>query len=106
VPGLSLLGASGRRSRKTRPAAGERIHDQDLAEGWGRVLMPDALDRKYPGSPTDWRWQWVFPQAHRWRNAQTGRQGRVTSMRRSSFPPARTLCRPDRPRGMLGGSIY
>jgi site-specific recombinase XerC len=38
--------------------------------------MPDALDRKYPGSPTDWRWQWVFPQAHRWRNAQTGRQGR------------------------------
>jgi integrase len=25
--------------------------------------MPDALDRKYPNAPTDWRWQWVFPQA-------------------------------------------
>jgi site-specific recombinase XerD len=39
-------------------------------------LMPDALDRKYPNAPTDWRRQWVFPQAHRWRNAQTGEQGR------------------------------
>jgi site-specific recombinase XerD len=24
------------------------LHDNDLADGWGRVLMPDALDRKYP----------------------------------------------------------
>ena len=24
------------------------IHEKDLAEGWGRVQMPDALDRKYP----------------------------------------------------------
>jgi integrase len=23
------------------------IHERDLAEGWGRVQMPDALDRKY-----------------------------------------------------------
>lgn len=37
------------------------IHEQDLAEGWGRVQMPSALDRKYPNSPMDWRWQWVFP---------------------------------------------
>src|ERR1035437_5761514 len=38
--------------------------------------MPDALDRKYPGAPTDWRWQWAFPQVNRWRNAQTGEQSR------------------------------
>lgn len=54
----------------------KRVHEKDLADGWGRVLMPDALDRKYPNAPTDWRWQWVFPQANRWRNAQTGEQGR------------------------------
>ncbi len=24
------------------------VHDQDLAEDFGRVQMPDALDRKYP----------------------------------------------------------
>jgi integron integrase len=51
-------------------------HDRDLAEGWGRVSLPDAVDRKYPGAPKDWRWQWVFPQEHRWRNAVTGEEGR------------------------------
>ena len=52
------------------------IHDKDLAEGWGRVQMPDALDRKYPNAPADWRWQWVFPQENRWLNPKTKDQGR------------------------------
>lgn len=52
------------------------IHQADLAEGWGRVQMPGALDRKYPRAPADWRWQWVFPQANRWRDRRTGQQGR------------------------------
>jgi len=33
------------------------IHDKDLAEGWGKVLLPGALDRKYPNAPAEWRWQ-------------------------------------------------
>jgi integron integrase len=37
------------------------IHERDLAEGWGRVTLPGALDRKYPNAPKEWRWQWVFP---------------------------------------------
>ncbi len=37
------------------------IHEQDVAGGWGRVEMPYALDRKYPGAAPEWRWQWVFP---------------------------------------------
>ena len=52
------------------------IHEKDLAEGWGRVQMPDALDRKYPNAPADWRWQWVFPQESRWFNPKTKEQGR------------------------------
>jgi len=52
------------------------IHQHDLADGWGRVPLPDALDRKYPNASTDWRWQWVFPQERRWKNASTGEQGR------------------------------
>ena len=52
------------------------VHRQDLADGWGRVVLPDALDRKYPRAPIEWRWQWVFPQAHRWRNQKTGEEGR------------------------------
>jgi len=52
------------------------IHLQDLADGWGRVLVPEALQRKYPNAATEWRWQWVFPQRYRWRNPETGEQGR------------------------------
>ena len=54
----------------------KRIHDRDLAEGWGRVELPGALDRKYPNAPQDWLWQWVFPQQRRWSNFKTAQQGR------------------------------
>ena len=54
----------------------KEVHDRDLAAGWGRVLMPDALDRKYPNAPKEWLWQWVFPQENRWVNPQIKEQGR------------------------------
>jgi len=53
-----------------------RIYRQDIADGWGRVPLPYALDRKYPNASHEWRWQWVFPQTHRWVNPKTGEQGR------------------------------
>jgi integron integrase len=52
------------------------IHERDLGAGWGRVELPDALQRKYPRAPSEWRWQWVFPQRHRWRDPTTGVEGR------------------------------
>lgn len=52
------------------------IHEHDLAEGWGRVALPGALDRKYVNAAADWRWQWAFPQERRWRNTRTGEEGR------------------------------
>ena len=63
---------------KLRPHLAEvrRLHRQDLAEGYGRVRLPHALGRKYPNAPVEWGWQWVFPQQHRWNNAETGEQGR------------------------------
>jgi len=51
-------------------------HDRDLAAGWGRVQLPNALDHKYPNAPAEWLWQWVFPQKNRWKNAKTGEEGR------------------------------
>jgi integron integrase len=54
----------------------QAIHDQDVADGWGRVQMPEALDRKYPNAPADWRWQWVFPQESRWRDTSIDAEGR------------------------------
>jgi len=31
------------------------VHQHDLANGWGRVLLPDALARKYPNASGEWR---------------------------------------------------
>lgn len=52
------------------------VHGEDLAQGWGAVELPGALDRKYPGAPWEWRWQWVFPQQQRWVNRKTWKEGR------------------------------
>ncbi|MBN2361972.1 MAG: integron integrase [Deltaproteobacteria bacterium] len=37
------------------------LHQKDLADGWGEVMLPDALERKYHGASREWGWQWVFP---------------------------------------------
>ncbi len=37
------------------------IHDKDLKEGFGRVKLPKALNRKYPNADREWGWQYVFP---------------------------------------------
>ena len=37
------------------------LHRQDLSAGYGKVYLPYALDRKYPGAERDWIWQYVFP---------------------------------------------
>jgi hypothetical protein len=53
-----------------------RLHHGDLEAGWGSVLMPYALARKYPNANREWAWQWVFPQQKRWRDRESGSQGR------------------------------
>ena len=40
-----------------------RQHERDLADGVRRVVLPFALDRKYPNAATDWARQFVFPAA-------------------------------------------
>ena len=52
------------------------IHARDLADGWGSVALPGALERKYPGAAKAWEWQWVFPQRRRWRDPGNRTQGR------------------------------
>ena len=37
------------------------LHRGDLADGFGEVWLPFALDRKYPGAAREWYWQYVFP---------------------------------------------
>ncbi|MDZ4347385.1 MAG: tyrosine-type recombinase/integrase, partial [Candidatus Binatia bacterium] len=40
---------------------GKRQHHYDLEKNLGRVVLPNALDRKYPNAGQEWRWQWFFP---------------------------------------------
>lgn len=42
-----------------------RLHEADLAAGFGAVHMPYAMARKAPGAARDWAWQYVFPAARR-----------------------------------------
>jgi len=36
-------------------------HEKDLADGYGSVYLPYALERKYPNASKEWGWQYVFP---------------------------------------------
>ena len=38
-----------------------RQHQQDLAQGYGSVYLPYALERKYPHAEREWIWQYIFP---------------------------------------------
>ena len=46
-------------------ATAKRVHDRDLAAGFGSVWLPNALLRKYPNAKTEWQWQFVFPSRQR-----------------------------------------
>ncbi len=37
------------------------LYEADRAAGKPGVSLPFALRRKYPGAPTAWAWQWLFP---------------------------------------------
>ncbi|MCR5288786.1 MAG: integron integrase [Treponema sp.] len=52
------------------------LHDKDVKEGWGEVYMPQALGAKYPHGCKELKWQWLFPQKNRWKNPETGKEGR------------------------------
>jgi len=42
-------------------AHARELHRGDLADGFGAVWLPFALDRKYPRAAREWGWQYVFP---------------------------------------------
>ena len=73
---ITMLPESLKQPLRSHLAEAKEVHEKDIKAGWGSVLMPDALDRKYPNAPKEWRWQWVFPQENRWKNIRTGKEGR------------------------------
>ncbi|MEX5281950.1 integron integrase [Nitrospira tepida] len=51
-------------------------HEDDLRQGLGRVILPHALERKYPHANTEWGWQWVFPASSHYSERGTGERRR------------------------------
>lgn len=43
----------------------QRLHREDLADGFGEANLPFALARKYPNAAREWGWQFVFPSVNR-----------------------------------------
>ena len=52
------------------------LHAADLAEGFGEVYLPYALERKYPDAAKSWGWQYVFPAAKRSLDPRSGKTRR------------------------------
>jgi integron integrase len=47
-------------------------HQRDLAQGFGSVYLPTALERKTPSASREWAWQYVFPADRRSIDRRTG----------------------------------
>jgi len=39
----------------------EELHKKDVADGYGSVYLPYALERKYPNAKFETKWQYLFP---------------------------------------------
>ncbi len=54
----------------------KQLHTKDLADGYGAVYLPYALERKYPNANREWGWQYVFPAKSRSADPHTGAERR------------------------------
>jgi integron integrase len=52
------------------------LHQEDLAQGFGEVYLPNALARKYLSASRSWEWQYVFPSSRRSIDPRSGWQRR------------------------------
>jgi integron integrase len=50
----------------------QELHDRDLKEGFGEVILPDALAEKGRMTARAWGWQWVFPSSLRSEDPRSG----------------------------------
>ena len=101
---VTMLPASLEPALRSHLRSTKALHAQDLAAGYGRVYLPNALDKKYPTAAAEWGWQYVFPAPARsldprlWRHAAAPPEREAAPenlSRRRSQVAARQAC--DRP---------
>lgn len=47
------------------------LHQKDLEKGYGEVILPKALSKKYPNMPKELGWQYLFPSVRRTKDPRT-----------------------------------
>ncbi len=50
----------------------EQLHQKDIAERYGSVYLPYALERKYPNAKFETKWQFLFPMRNVSKDPRTG----------------------------------
>ena len=48
------------------------LHQKDLDKGYGEVVLPKALSKKYPGMGKELGWQYLFPSVQRTKGPRSG----------------------------------
>jgi len=73
---ITMLPVAVRPALAEHLAAAQERHQRDLEDGAGFVMLPDALERKYPTASREWAWQYVFPASRLWTDPGNGRRYR------------------------------
>lgn len=60
---------------QSMPGAPRSVLPGPLRDGL-RVVLPNALERKYPNAGKEWGWQWVFPATSYYIDLTTGEKRR------------------------------
>lgn len=82
VDRATLLPSSIKEDLKNHLLKVRTLHEQDVKEGFGRVYLPYALERKYPNANIKWAWQYVFPAAKLSIDPRSGNRRRHHAMER------------------------
>jgi len=51
----------------------EKIHQDDLSQGFGYVNLPHGLERKYPNANKEFKWQYLFPMKNISKDPRSGK---------------------------------
>ncbi len=73
---ITMLPGSTKESLQRHLKKVRMLHQADLTEGFGKVQLPFALEKKYPGAAKEWGWQYVFPAIKRSRDPRSGKEAR------------------------------
>jgi len=54
----------------------EKIHQEDIYQGFGEVNLPYGLEKKYPNAGKEFKWQYLFPMKNISKDPKSGRMMR------------------------------